>query len=115
MRRAAEEPDSKAAERIGSAAGEVAGELRPDAAASESGAAGADPAGGELPGSEREPAGLQESGEWQESLTVRAGAGTAGEERPADAVHHLRAVGAGTADRQAGTAAEPGDQTAGAV
>src|ERR1700679_1843706 len=115
MRAAAKVQGSTTAERLGAAAGEVAAELRSKAVAGESGAAVANAAGGRLFGPEREHSGFWESGIWKESSSDGTGPGTGGSAGAQDALHQVRAADAGSAGRQAGPAAEPGDQTSGSL
>src|SRR5450759_641935 len=113
MRAAAEVQGTAAAERLGAAAGEVAAELRSEAVAGESGAAVADAAGGRLSGPQRERFGFRESRVWKEPSSNGTGPGTGGSAGAQDALRQVRAADAGFTGRQAGPAAEPGDQTTG--
>src|SRR5580704_10489908 len=115
MRAAAEIEGAADAERLGTAVGKVASELRPEAVAGESGAPVPDVAGRWLPEQKRECAGLWESGVGEESSSDGAGAGTGGGWGAQDAFHQVRSADAGSAGGQAGPEAERGDQTAGPV
>ena len=112
MRTAAQNADSETAEGIGVAAGEVARELRCKAAAHQGSAAVADVTGRELFGSQREHSGFWESWVGQKSSSVRAGAGVDCSAGAEDTLHQVRTADAGSFGRQAGSAIEPGDQTA---
>src|SRR3974390_2662696 len=113
MRAAAEVAGAAVIERLGVAAGKVAAELRFKAAAGESGTAVADAAGRWLPGPERERFGIRESRVGQEPSFDGTGTGVDRGSGAQDALHQVRAADAGSTGRQAGSAAEPGDQTTG--
>src|SRR6266404_1848968 len=113
MRPAAEGEGAEVAERLGVAAGEVTTEFRFKAVAGESGTAAENLAGGRLSGSERECFGFRESGVGEEPSSDSAGPGTGGGAGAQGALHQVRIADAGFTGRQAGPAAEPGDQTAG--
>jgi hypothetical protein len=86
--------------RIAPAAGEESADLRPQASAAQSGAAGACLAGGELCGSTRERAGLWQAGLGENASVVRAGPGTSPCES-AGSVQFVQSAGAGVALGQA--------------
>src|SRR3954463_10242838 len=113
MRAAAKVQSAAVVERLGTAAGKIASELRFETAAGEGGTAGAHAAGRRLPGPQRERFGIRESGVGQESSFDGTGSRTGGGTGAQDALHQVRAADAGPAGRQAGPTAEPGDQTAG--
>src|ERR1019366_3601710 len=113
MRAAAEVQGTAAAERRGAAAGEVATEFRFKEVAGESGTAAPDSAGRQLSGAERKRFGFRQSRVGQEPSSDGAGPGTGGGAGAPDALHQVRAADAGLTSREAGSAAEPGDQTAG--
>ena len=73
---AAREPDRAFAAGLQAAAGEDHGELRPEAAAGESGAPGQGAAGRHVPGPPRERARLRQSRQRQDASAVRSRAGT---------------------------------------
>src|SRR5450759_5374023 len=112
MRAAAEVEGAAVAERLGVTAGEVAAEFRSEAVAGESDTTVPDAAGRQLSGPERERFGFRESRIGEEPSSDRAGARTGGGAGTQDALHQVRTVDAGFTGRQAGPAAEPGDQTA---
>src|SRR5438552_19097010 len=111
MRAASKDQVAAVVERLGAAAGEVAAELRSQTVAGKSNAADADAAGRWLPGSERKRFGFRESWVGQESSFDGTGPGTGRGSGAQDALHQVRAADAGFTGRQAGSAAEPGDQT----
>src|SRR5712675_2281717 len=115
MRATAEEQGTAVAERLGAAAREVAAEFRSEALAGESGTAVADAAGWQLSGPERKRFGVRESGVGEEPSSDRTGSGTGGGAGAQDALYQVRTADAGLTGRQAGPAAEPGDQTAGSL
>src|SRR5438477_11296116 len=112
MRAAAEEQGAAVAERLGATAGEVAAEFRSEAVTGESGTEVADTAGRQLSGPERERFGFRESGIGEEPSFDGTGSGAGGSAGAQDALHQVRIADAGFTGRQAGSAAEPGDQTA---
>ena len=114
VRVAATQPDREAAARVGAAAGEDAGELRPEAITGEGRTTTEGAGGRQLPGPQGELAAVRESWRGQEPLAVCPRPRT-DRARTQDEVHHLRHAGAGSAGGQARSEAEQGDQEAGQV
>src|SRR5580704_4988718 len=112
MRAAAEVQGATVAQRFGATAGEVTSEFRSEAVTCESGAAVEDAAGRQLSGSERERFSFRESRIREEPSTDSTGPGVGSDAGAQDAFHQVRPADAGFTGRQAGPAAEPGDQTA---
>src|SRR5260370_28168972 len=115
MRAAAEVQGAAVAQRFGATAGEVASEFRSEAVAAESDTSVPDAAGRQLSGSERERFSFWESRIREEPSTDGAGPGVGSGAGAQDALHQVRPANAGFTGRQAGPAAEPGDQTAGSL
>src|SRR5436189_2712497 len=109
---AARASDRTAAARIEAPAGEDDRELRDEALAREGGASGESLAGRHVSGSPRKRARLRQSWKRQDSLALRARAGTHSA-RPAGRLRLLRKAGAGSVAGQEGPAIEPGDQEPG--
>src|SRR5262245_12484041 len=111
---AAGEADRAVAAGVVPAAGEEPGDVRPEAAAGEGGAAGAEPPGRRLCGSQGESFGVWETrfGEDAPSLWVGPGAGASG---TAGVLHDLQPAGAEPAGGQARPEAVAGAEAVGEV
>jgi hypothetical protein len=99
MPKPAPQPGATPITQFALAAGQELGSIHLVSCAVASGAATAKPTRGDLPGSAREPAGVRQTGLWQNASADGVGRAT-GPTRPHGAVHHLQLVGSGSADCQ---------------